>query len=207
MLIFWDAGLVLLAVPKTGTQALEAALAPHADLVFRNPPRFKHMRLTWAQKALPRFLGREDFKRFRTVAVVREPIDWLGSWYRYRRRDALAGREVSTRDIDFATFLEAHIADPVPAFADVGSQARFVQGADGVPEVDFLFAYEQMDRLIDFFEEMLSEKIELERRNVSPPAALDAPEEVVERVRMELIADCALHAAVLDEGPVPVGDL
>ena len=200
MLIFWDAGLVILAVPKTGTQALEAALAPHADLMFRSPPRFKHMRLAWAQKALPQFLGREDFKRFRTVAVIREPIDWLGSWYRYRSRDELAGRPVSTKDMDFGTFLEAHIADPVPAFADVGSQARFVQGRDGVPGVDHLFPYEQMDRLVTFLEEALGLPIALEKRNVSPQLALEAPEDVLDRVREELIADCALHAALLDEG-------
>ena len=42
MLIFWKARLVLLAVPKTGTSAYEAALAPHAAIVVSDPPELKH---------------------------------------------------------------------------------------------------------------------------------------------------------------------
>jgi hypothetical protein len=43
MLVFWKAKLVLLAVPKTGSTALEAAFGPWADAAFLNPPRLKHM--------------------------------------------------------------------------------------------------------------------------------------------------------------------
>ena len=42
MLVFWKERLVFLAVPKTGTTALEGALAPKAALVFRDPPILKH---------------------------------------------------------------------------------------------------------------------------------------------------------------------
>ena len=42
MLVFWKELLVFLAVPKTGTTALEGALAPNAALVFRDPPILKH---------------------------------------------------------------------------------------------------------------------------------------------------------------------
>ena len=37
MLVFWDEKLVLLAVPKTGTTALRAAVEPDAALIFREP--------------------------------------------------------------------------------------------------------------------------------------------------------------------------
>jgi hypothetical protein len=43
MLVFWKARLVFLAVPKTGSTALEAAFLPWADASFLNPPRLKHM--------------------------------------------------------------------------------------------------------------------------------------------------------------------
>ena len=42
MLVFWKQKLVILSVPKTGTTAIEAALAPHADIVVSHPPEQKH---------------------------------------------------------------------------------------------------------------------------------------------------------------------
>jgi hypothetical protein len=42
MLVFAKEKLVFLAMPKTGTTALEAALAPRSDMVMRNPPILKH---------------------------------------------------------------------------------------------------------------------------------------------------------------------
>ncbi|MFT7107527.1 MAG: hypothetical protein ACJAVT_002051 [Yoonia sp.] len=42
MLVFWKENLVLLAVPKTGSTALQGALAPRASMVFRDPPKLKH---------------------------------------------------------------------------------------------------------------------------------------------------------------------
>ena len=38
MLVFWKENLVFLAVPKTGTTAIEGALAPRASMVLRDPP-------------------------------------------------------------------------------------------------------------------------------------------------------------------------
>jgi hypothetical protein len=38
MLVFPDARIVLLAVPKTGSTALELAFGPHAGVVLRQPP-------------------------------------------------------------------------------------------------------------------------------------------------------------------------
>ena len=38
MLMFYNAKLVLLAVPKTGSSAIEDALGAHADCRIENPP-------------------------------------------------------------------------------------------------------------------------------------------------------------------------
>ena len=45
MLIFSRYNLVLLAVPKTGSTALEVALGQEADGRFGNPPELKHLPL------------------------------------------------------------------------------------------------------------------------------------------------------------------
>ena len=42
MLLFWREKFVLLSVPKTGTTAIEAALAHKASMIVSDPPELKH---------------------------------------------------------------------------------------------------------------------------------------------------------------------
>src|SRR6056297_3941191 len=126
MLVFWKERLVVLAVPKTGTTALEA------------------------------------------VAVLREPVDWLKSWYRYRHREGLAGHPNSTRGMSFDVFVTDYCRGRQPAHAKVGSPARFVRDGQGEIAVDHLFRYESQARLVRFLEERLGASPVPERLNVSP---------------------------------------
>ena len=43
MIFLYHARLVILSQPKTGTTALDNALAPRASIVVNNPPQLKHM--------------------------------------------------------------------------------------------------------------------------------------------------------------------
>ena len=170
MLVFWKERLVFLAVPKTGTTAIEGALAPKAALVLREPPILKHATVQRCKRILHPMMDITKESDFDTVAVVRNPVDWLGSWYRYRNRDDLVGKPNSTRGRTFDEFVSAYISDPQPGFAAVGSQAKFLLAPDGTIGVTHLFRYEARPKLIRFLEERLSTQISLNRVNVSPPA-------------------------------------
>ena len=170
MLVFWKERLVFLAVPKTGTTAIEGALAPKAALVLREPPILKHATVQRYKRILHPMMDITKAAEFDTVAVVRDPVDWLGSWYRYRNRDDLLGKPNSTRGRSFDDFVSAYMADPQPGFAAVGSQAKFLLAPDGTVGVTHLFRYEARPKLIGFLEERLSTQISLNRLNVSPPA-------------------------------------
>ena len=86
MLAFVAPRLVLLSIPKTGTTALEAALAPKAEMVLRSRPEIKHLTMSQYNLRIEPLLRNIPGPPFRVAAVVREPISWLGSWYRYRQR-------------------------------------------------------------------------------------------------------------------------
>jgi hypothetical protein len=177
VLVFWKEKLVFLAVPKTGTTALEGALAPRASLVLRDPPILKHCPVYRYRRFLEPLFAQAGDQTLETLAVIRHPVDWLGSWYRYRHRDDLKGHPNSTQGISFDDFvLEYSKGKPAP-FAAVGSQAKFVQGQQDETLVTHVFRYEAQDRLIGFLEERLSLKITLTRLNVSPAMelALSAP--------------------------------
>lgn len=189
MLVFWKERLVFLAVPKTGTTAIEGALAPKAALVLREPPILKHATVQRFKRILHPMMDITKEPEFDTVAVVRDPVDWLGSWFRYRSRVDLLGKPNSTRGRTFDDFVSAYMADPQPGYAAVGSQARFLLTPDGKIGVTHLFRYEARPKLIHFLEERLSTRISLNRLNVSPPADVTLSPDVAKALRQTCAAE------------------
>ncbi len=167
MMVFWKARLVLLAVPKTGTTALETAFLPWADASFLNPPRLKHMTVRRYRRQLARILE-ADGEPLELMAVMREPVDWLSSWHRYRARDAIAGQPQSTASVDFSAFVEAWLQEDPPEFARVGRQSRFLSDDSGALGVDHLFRHDRIDEAVAFLSDRLGAAPEVARRNVSP---------------------------------------
>ena len=167
MLVFWKAKLVLLAVPKTGSTALERAFLPHADVAFLNPPRLKHTTVRRFRREVAPLLD-PDGGRFELMAVMREPVDWLSSWHRYRGRPALEGLPQSTAGLGFADFVEAWLRDDPPEFARVGRQSRFLSDAGGNLAVDHLFRHDRLKDAVDFLSDRIGAAADLELLNVSP---------------------------------------
>ncbi len=151
---------------------------------MRDPPTVKHAPLYRYRRFIEPMLKASGGEGFETVAVVREPVGWLSSWYRYRNREDIAGHRNSTRGISFDDFvLEYAKGKPAP-FASVGSQAKFVGDGQGSVGVDHLFRYEEGERFMAFLAERLGPiGRDLPRLNVSPAmeVALSAEAEAVLR--------------------------
>ncbi len=171
MLVFWDARLAFLATPKTGSTAIAAALESLAAVSIQRPPLLKHTTVHRYRRFVGPYLEAASKDTFTLVALMREPRDWLGSWYRYRHRDE-TDPDKSTAGISFDAFVTAWCQEPRPAFADVGSQERFLRPRQGVG-VDRLFRYEEIDTFVHFLEDRLNCEITLPRLNVSPKGMMD----------------------------------
>ncbi|EPX81846.1 hypothetical protein [Salipiger mucosus] len=197
MLVFWKARLVLLAVPKTGTQAYDSALAPHAAMAVLDPPELKHAPVYRYNRFFRPMFDRMGAEDMELMAVVREPVSWLGSWYRYRQRGFLEGKPASTRGMSFDAFVAGYCEGQRPPFADVGSQAKFVEPRPNGTAVRHLFRYEHQDRITAFLEERLGLALELPRRNVSPRAELDLSPETEARLRRKCAADFEVWESAL----------
>lgn len=173
MLVFWKEKLVFLAVPKTGTTAFENALHTHADIAFRNPPGLKHAPIYRYNRFLKPLFGKVGAETLETVAVIREPIDWLGSWYRFRSRPQIDGTPESTKGLSFNDFVRGYIQSKQPPFARVGSQSRFVSDQAGNAVVSHLFRYDRLDEFQAFVQDRLNINVSLNKKtNVSPKAEL-----------------------------------
>ncbi len=197
MLIFWDERLAFLAQSKTGSTAYHLALRPRADIVIMTPPQLKHATLQRFNRFVRPMLEVAGAPEIETIAVIREPIDWLGSWYRYRSRGDLAGAANSTSGMSFDAFAQAYLDRPRPAFAEVGSQAKFLTGPKGDLRVDRLFRYEARDRLDDFLRDRLGIEFDLPRANVSPDRPLDLEARTHRRLERRLHKEYALWESAL----------
>ncbi len=184
MLVFWKQKLVILAVPKTGTTALAAALGQDADIAVNDPPELKHAPLFRYNRFFrPMFEKACKEDGMETLAIMREPVDWLGSWYRYRQRDFVKGKPTSTENISFDDFLLEYCKEGRKPFANVGSQAKFLEPRPNGTKVNHLFKYEDQDALLDFLQNRLDRRIELGRHNVSPEIALSPSSDVIAHLR------------------------
>lgn len=197
MLVFWDQRLVLLATPKTGSTAIEAALESLASIAITRPPEAKHTTAYRYRRFLGPYLRAASKEEFTTVALMREPVAWLGSWYRYRQREELAESPRSTLGVGFDRFLQDYMSDPQPAHAHVGSQSRFLSGPDGVG-VDRIFCYERIDSFVHYLEDRLGCEIILPTLNVSPPGDREVQAATEARLRRHLAGDFALYDSIRD---------
>lgn len=199
MLVFWEQRLAFLATPKTGSTAIASALEPLAALSIQRPPELKHTTVTRFHRFLGPYLEVASGDPFEVVALMREPKDWLGSWYRYRQRDALADPRRRTTGISFDEFVRAWCSDDPPPYAAVGTQSDFLRPRKG-KGLNRLFRYADIDAFVHFLEDRLDCVITLPRLNVSPAAALDLGPGTEALLRRVAAAEFALYDSVHSDG-------
>ena len=199
MLVFYMANLAFLSVPKTGTTAYETALRAHADMVISEPSALKHAPVYRYNRFIrPMFLNVCDAE-LEIMAVMREPVSWLGSWWRYRQRPFMEGKPNSTIGISFDDFVLAYLKGQKPSFADVGSQFKFLERQPNGTGVTHLFSYEDQPRLQAFLTERLGITFTLGRENVSPDVPLILTPDVENRFRRK--CNQLRHVKVFNEKP------
>jgi len=196
MLVFYEERLVLLSVPKTGTTALHTALRDQADIVVSEPPALKHAPFYRYCRFFRPMFEKACKVEMETVAVMREPVSWLGSWYRYRRRPFMKGNSNATHGISFDEFVQAYLRANQPGYANIGSQARFLEPHPDGTSVTHLFRYETPDSLLGFLGERLGGVPALKRENVSPEIALELTPETNAKLRRKYSADFALYNSI-----------
>lgn len=195
MLVFWDQRLAFLATPKTGSTAIAVALESLAAVSIQRPPVLKHTTVHRYRRFVGPYLEAASGAPFEVCALMREPRDWLGSWYLFRSREGVEA-DRSTRGMDFDTFVRAWCSDPQPAFAAVGAQSRFLTPRNGA-RADHLFRYDRIESFVAFLEDRLDCEIVLPRVNVSPIGDTPLKPETEALLRRVAADDFALYDSIL----------
>lgn len=86
MLVGFDKRFVFVASTKTASTSIEHALMPYADIVRGGDARRKHIGLQDAFWTYDMIFAQPGYRpeSFFKFGVMRDPLDWIGSWYRYR---------------------------------------------------------------------------------------------------------------------------
>ncbi|WP_271947185.1 sulfotransferase family 2 domain-containing protein [Ruegeria faecimaris] len=197
MLVFYEERLAFLAVPKTGSTAYHTALRDRADLVVTDPPDLKHVPVRRYDRFFQNIFRKMYDTEMEIMAVVREPVDWLGSWYRFRGRQERLDHPHSTHDLSFDDFIQAYMRTPRPEFADVGSQSQFFRTRNNGRGATHVFKYENQDKILDFLQNRLNMDIRLQRENVSPTRDLTLGAETLTKFRNTHSAEFDCHASAL----------
>ncbi|WP_255522118.1 sulfotransferase family protein [Paracoccus sp. NBH48] len=114
MLIFWDQRLVFLATPKAGSTAIEVALESLASASLLRPDALKHTDIATYRRFVGPWLSAQTDADFTTVALMREPVDWLRSWYRFKLRDDHDDPRHAMDGISFSDFAARYAAGQHP---------------------------------------------------------------------------------------------
>ncbi|MBU3032063.1 sulfotransferase family 2 domain-containing protein [Paracoccus marinaquae] len=194
MLIFWDHRLVFLATPKAGSTAVEVALESLASASIQRPAALKHTDISAYRRHVGPWLHAQTGEAFTTVALMREPVDWLRSWYRFKLRDDHEDPLHRMEGVSFASFARDYATPDGPRETMIGTQSGFL--TDGSARVDRIFRYEDMASFVTFLEDRLDCAIELPRINVPPAVNVDLPPEAEAMLRQRLAEDTALYASI-----------
>lgn len=200
MLVFATANLVLFAVPKTGSTAYHLALRSKADIALSGRAGIKHLTVRKYERHFLPYLQAAHGLTPERVAVIRDPLEYLRSWYRYRQRADGPADSKRVRDMGFDAFVLATLEPRPPAVAKIGSQLAFVSGRDGTPRVDHLFAYERPMILRQFLSDRLGFAVKPAQKNVSPPAETTISPAVEAQLRTARKPEFALHDRIIAAG-------
>jgi hypothetical protein len=189
-------GFVFLAMRKTGSTAIEAAFRPYAQLAHQGgAPAIKHTNYADFQRFLEPYLAAKGWPRssYEVVCVVREPLDWLSSWWRYRSRKELASPSHQNHrsyagHVSAEQFAYAYMKGEGQLVARMVRPSEFVLPLPGRAEVDRVFRYDRLDLLISFLREKVGEEVEVSFKNVSPKEREFSLPETCERELREFFA-------------------
>mgnify|MGYP000727585795 CR=1 FL=1 len=145
MLIGLKHRFIFIANTKSASTTIEHHLQRSAEIAIRHQAYGKHWPASTIEQVFGPYFQKAGVKPeslFR-FGVIRDPVEWLVSWFNYRQRPELdANSPRSCRGVDFDDFVaEIRKGRDARDFASLSSQGRRFLDQNGDLAVDYLVAY------------------------------------------------------------------
>ncbi len=179
-------GFVMLSLPKCASTSLVRSIHTEAEMILRINPGLKHINAKGFHDLVAPLLKRGGYARedYEVCSMFREPVEWLESWWRYRRRPALLEENPDryTGEQSFEDFAKDYMARPHPLR---GRPSRFIAMSDDLDiGVDRIFRLEAPEVWQGWIEDKLGPGVEIRNDNISTERK---PPELSRRTRQALV--------------------
>ncbi len=196
-------------MPKCASTSIEMVITPYCNQLFSSPNICeKHITAnTFNEKILTLHKKQYPRKTIESICLIREPIDWLFSWYRYRQRKELADPSHKshiryTGNITFDEFAnEFTKKEQRKPFANIETQFDFVKTNNNKIGVNTIFSTTEFNQAINYISEKIGRKILIPEENVSPKAKYSLNRKTEEKLRDYMSVDFALYDLVKKFSP------
>ena len=202
---------VMFDVPKSASTSINLALQHVSECTLDGNGGVKHMTVADYEEHLEPFLKKRidmDISTLERIAVVREPLDMLASYYKYLRRPGVENashvdHSRNTCGVSFSAFLE-DICQKMDKRYLVTRPSSFILDSSKKVGVDLLFSFERLNALAKYLTSKTGQEVEIPRRNVSAKLDIGSVEkDLLDRFRNAFEDDFILYEAIMHS---PGGD-
>ncbi len=179
MLIGVQKRFVFIANSKTASTSIEAVLTPYAEINRVGSPQRKHISWSEARKEYSFLFDQPAYSAdtFFKFGVVREPCEWILSWFNYRVGN-LKIESTLPDDLTFEKFWGGN--DWVKK---INQKSKFLTD-NGAFDFDAVLPQDDLGRLFPIVSSILGVDVELPSKNRSPGKLTkeEVPEELLNNI-------------------------
>lgn len=167
-----EMGVIFLCTAKVASTSIESALTSMSR--SERLPGGKHMGArALNNKVFPLLKRKYPQAEFTSFCMVREPLQRLNSWWRYRQRLEAEDKNC-TAGMSFVEFIEKHLEylkgnkSSTKSNVQVRPQSKWVIDKKNKYVIDKTFALDNFNEVESFLQPKTEQTIQIPRKNVSP---------------------------------------
>jgi len=207
MILSYKKRFIFIAGAKNASTTIEHLLRKYADFALLHTKMGKHMPYAQIANKFDFLFSNSErpIESYFRFGVIRDPIDFLVSWYNFRQREIFSkGRPnlkgkgcIGIEFIEFAEEVMKDIKNKRP-FAKIGFQSKRFADSEGKLGVDYLIPLNRLNNEIVELGKALGLKLktpEETTRNISPKtfSASNIDSALAERLRLHFADDVELY--------------
>jgi len=192
-------------MPKCASTSIEIAINRFCNVHYSGNPKLKHINAeVFTKSILPVHQKLVPSAHIESICLMRDPLSWIESWYRYRSRDALKNpsnpnHKNYTGNISYDEFIMEYISGGKrKSYADLLCQFDFLSIGNNQLGVDNIIPMNRIDLFEDFISDKLGSKFTVPHINSSPKKDLYLDSDLKERLQKYFSKDIILYKFIED---------